>query len=174
MAEFLSVQITGNQPLIEQLNHAVQQLEHPRELLELLGGTLVENIQRRFTSKTDPQGNRWADWQPSTRKKYDRQDVAKSGKNAGKVVRRGTLLQRTGQMLDSLDAQVSDNQVEVGMNRLSDGGTWSIPLLHEFGTTKMQRRGIFLADPETGTLGAGDEADLNEDIKTFLDSVFGA
>jgi phage gpG-like protein len=173
MADFLSVEITGNQALVEQLNQAAQRLQNPRDLLTVLGGTLVENINRRFNTKTDPQGNRWAELAPSTRKRYDQQDTPTKGKNAGTVVRRGTLLERTGQMINSLNANVSADQVEVGMNRLSDGGRWSIPLLHEFGTTKMPRRGIFLADPEAGTLGAGDEADLSADITAFLDDIFG-
>jgi len=61
----------------------------------------------------------------------------------------------------------------VGMSRLSDGGEWSIPLLHETGTRRMPRRGIFLADPDAGTLGQQDEALLTEEIQAFLDDVFG-
>jgi hypothetical protein len=77
-------------------------------------------------------------------------------------------------MRRSLAPNVGDDFVEVGMSRLSDGGRWSIPLLHETGTRRMPRRGIFLADPDAGTLGAQDEADLQAEIVGFLDDLFGA
>ena len=76
-------------------------------------------------------------------------------------------------MRDSLAANAGDDYVEVGMNRLTDDGKWQIPLLHEFGTRHMPRRGLFFADPDAGTLGAGDEADLEADITAFLADLFG-
>lgn len=173
MAEFLSVEIKGADALIDQLGLAVRRLEQPRELMQSLGNVLRANIERRFDTKTDPSGTRWAPWAPATVEKYNRADTQRKGKRAGEVVRRGTLLERTGRMRNSLTVNAGDSQVQVGMNRLTDGGKWSIPLLHEFGTTKMPRRGIFLADPDAGTLGAGDEADLNLELVEFLDQVFG-
>lgn len=174
MADFLSVEIKGADALVQQLGLALKRLEQPRGLMQALGNVLRVNIERRFDTKTDPSGQAWKPWAPATVKAYNRADTQRKGKRQGEVVRRGTLLERTGQMRNSLTVNAGDSQVEVGMNRLSNGGKWSIPLLHEFGTTKMPRRGIFLADPEAGTLGAGDEADLNIELVEFLDQVFGA
>lgn len=76
-------------------------------------------------------------------------------------------------MRNSLAANAGDTFVEVGMSRLTDGGAWSLPLLHETGTSRMPRRGIFLADWQAGTLGSEDEADLMRLVGDFLDGVFG-
>lgn len=173
MADFLSIEVTGNDELRRQLADALARLERPRDLMVALGAILESNIEQRFDSKRDPSGQPWAPLAQSTRDKYDREDTQKSGPKAGKVVRRGTLLERTRQMRDSLAANAGDDFVEVGMNRLSDDGKWQIPLLHETGTMHMPRRGIFLADPDAGTLGAGDERDLDAGIVAFLDDVFG-
>lgn len=165
MAEFLSIDVTLLADLQADLAHAVVRLEHPRDLMQALGAVLEANIERRFDRKRDPNGGAWAKLAASTLKKYAAQDKGK---------RQGTLLERTGQMRNSLTANAGDDFVELGMNRLTDGGAWSLPLLHETGTTRMPRRGIFLADPEAGTLGRGDEADLESELVMFLDDVFGA
>lgn len=174
MAEFLSIEVTGNQELLADLEQALKRLERPAELMQALGARLVSNIQERFDTKRDPDGNRWAELAASTRARYDRQDTGKSGKYRGQVRKSGTLLERSGVMRQSLNPTYGDDWAEVGMNRLTDGERWSIPLLHETGTRRMPRRGIFFSNPDSGTLGADDEAALNEEITAFLDDVFGA
>jgi hypothetical protein len=37
----------------------------------------------------------------------------------------------------------------------------------------MPRRGIFLSDPDAGTLGRDDEEDITRVVVEFLDDVFG-
>lgn len=165
MADFLSIDVTGLVELRADLVRAVERLEHPRDLMETLGAVLEANIERRFDRKRDPDGNAWAKLADSTLAAYAAQDKGK---------RQGTVLERTGQMRNSLAANAGDDFVELGMNRLTDGGGWSIPLLHETGTAHMPRRGIFLSDPEAGTLGRDDEADLEAALAEFLDGVFGA
>lgn len=174
MAEFLSIEVTGNDELQRSLFEAVRRLEDPKPLLQAMGAVLVQNINRRFDSKTDPSGRRWAPLAASTRAKYDRADTERSGPRAGQVVRSGSLLERTRIMRESLNPTVSDGFVDVGMNRITDDGKWQIPLLHETGTKRMPRRGLFFADPDSGTLGAEDDADLDAEILAFLDDVFGA
>ena len=164
MAEFLSIKVTGLQQLQADLARGLARLENPRDLLELIGAEFEGNIERRFDLKVDPQGLPWEPLADATVARYAEQD---------KGARRGTLLERTGQMRNSLSSNVGDDFVEVGMSRLTDGGAWSIPLLHETGTEHMPRRGIFLADPDAGTLGAEDEADLQRVVVEFLDDVFG-
>lgn len=165
MAEFLSIDVTGLDELRADLAVAVQRLQHPRDLMETLGGVLEAAIERRFDTKRDPDGSAWAPLADSTKARYAAED---------KGTRRGTLLERTGQMRNSLAVNAGDDFVELGMSRLSTGGRWSIPLLHETGTTRMPRRGIFLSDPEAGTLGRADQADLQQALAEFLDDVFGA
>jgi phage gpG-like protein len=164
MADLLSIEVTGAEELQAELRSAVARLQRPRELMQALGDMMVGNIERRFDAQRDPSGVPWQQLAPATVRRYAKQDGG---------ARRGTLLQRTGRMRDSLTANAGDDYVEVGMSRLTDGGAWAIPLLHETGTRRMPRRGIFLADWEAGTLGAEDEADLREEIVDFLDNVFG-
>lgn len=173
MADFLSIEVTGNRELLAYLADAVKRLDRPADLMRTLGARLEANIQERFDTKRDPDGNRWEKLADSTLKTYARQDTAKSGKYKGQVRTRGTLLERTRQMRQSLTSNAGDDYVEVGMARLSDNGAWSIPLLHETGTRRMPRRGIFFSDPDSGTLGADDEAALDEELTAFLDDVFG-
>ena len=165
MAAFLSIEVTGSEQLQAELQRAAERLQRPRDLMQALGAVLVANIERRFDTKRDPSGVPWRGHAPATTARYAAQD---------KGARRGTILERTGRMRDSLTANAGDDYVEVGMSRLTDGGAWSIPLLHETGTRRMPRRGIFLADWEAGTLGASDEADLEREIVEFLDDVFAA
>jgi len=174
MAEFLSIDVIGNRELLADLEQALKRIERPAELMRALGARLEANIQERFDTKRDPDGNAWAPLAPSTQAGYDRADTAKRGKFKGQVRQRGTLLERTRQMRQSLSSNAGDDYVEVGMARLSDNGKWSVPLLHETGTARMPRRGIFFSDPDAGTLGAQDESALDEELMAFLDDVFGA
>lgn len=160
MAGFLSIEVSGLTELQAALDRAVRALDDPRDLLDALGATLEANINLRFETKTDPNGTPWAPLSPATLAIYAAEDGGK---------RRGTLLERTGQMINSLTHNVGPDYVQVGMSRLTDGGQWALPLLHETGTTRMPRRGIFLGDWELGTLGAQDEADLLADIDAWLD-----
>ena len=170
----VSIEVTGAKELRESLTAALRRLEKPRELMDAMGAVLVQRIQQRFDSKRDPDGAAWAPLAASTREKYDREDTNPRGPSAGQVTRRGSLLERTRSMRNSLTHNATDNEVEVGMNTVTDGAKqWNISLLHEFGTRRMPRRGLYLADPEAGTLGAGDEAALLAEVADFLDDVFG-
>lgn len=174
MADFLHIDVAGNTELLDELRQAVARLQRPAALMQRLGARIESNIEQRFDAKRDPTGRAWEPLAPSTRERYDRQDTTRRGRNAGQVRRRGSLLERTRQMRSSLVSNAGDDYVEIGMSRLSDGGKWSIPLLHETGTRRMPRRGIFFADPDTATLGSDDDAALSEEIAAFLDEVFGA
>jgi phage gpG-like protein len=168
----LQIDVTGLQPLRDLLFRAAIELDDRRGLLDALGAVLEANIERRFATKTAPSGQPWAQLAPATLAMYDQADTVTRGRDAGTVKRRGTLLQRTGQMLDSLSYNVTDDAVTVGMSRATDGGKWALPLLHETGTEHMPARPIFLADWEAGTLGADDERDLVATIDQWLDDAF--
>jgi phage gpG-like protein len=171
----ISIDVQGSVELQQALAAAVQRLEVPRDLMRSLGAVFEEAINRRFDNKVDPSGKAWAVLADSTRKKYDREDTRTGRDGKRTVVRKGTLLQRTNLMRKSLGSNAGDDFVELGMNRATDDGKWIVALLHEFGTRRgMPRRGIYLADPEAGTLGAADEAALLSELESFLDEVFGA
>lgn len=167
MADLVSIEVSGAQQLHDHLRAALARLRRPRELMQALGEVMVTNIELRFAAKRDPAGAAWQPLAASTLRRYARAD-AKGGGG-----RRGTILERTGRMRDSLVANAGDDWVEIGMSRLTDGGRWAIPLLHELGTARMPRRGIFFADPQAGRLGAGDERDLDDEIAAFLDDLLG-
>lgn len=170
MSTFISVEVS-DKAVRTALDAAAQALADPRELLDTIGATLMTNIELRFDTKQDPNGTPWAPWAASTQAAYNRADRV-AGKDGPEVRPQGSLLERTGQMRASLSRHVSGTSVEVGMSRAAPGGKWSLPWLHEAGTKHMPRRGMLFADPEEGTLGAGDVADVLADIEAFLDGVF--
>lgn len=144
------------------------------DMLQVVGAAYEELIQERFDRKRDPVGQNWAALAPSTRARYAALDTDAQGEKR----KRGTLLERTGQMRASLAWQVRNAEVQVGMSRRSDGGlggptagNWSIPLLHEYGTSRMPRRGIFAAEPTEGTLGADDQAHILGVIDDWLQAL---
>lgn len=161
MADFLSIEVTGNKELQAELARAVAQLQRPRDLMQALGDLFKGNIERRFDNERDPSGVPWQRLKPATLKRKTKEK------------RTGGILRESGDMRGSLTANAGDDYAEVGMSRLTAGGGWSIPLLHETGTRRMSRRGLFLADWEAGKLGAQDEADLSKEIADFLDGIFG-
>ena len=108
--------------------------------LGAIGAEMESRIEQRFDSKTDPRGNPWKPHAQSTRDRYAAQDKGRA---------QGTLLQRTGQMRDSLSHQVQSTAVSIGFGV-------ERAAYHEFGTDRMPRRGMLTADPATGELGEGD------------------
>lgn len=173
MAEILNITTTGGERIEHTLADVLAALNDPRELLEGLGAVLEANVERRFDTKSDPAGQPWQPLALSTQALYNRRDTVRSGPNAGDVVRAGSLLERTRQMRSSLSTQVGADQVSVTMSRRTPGGKWQVPMLHELGTRNMPRRGLFTADPDTGELGADDQADLDAEIVSYLDDLFG-
>jgi phage gpG-like protein len=148
--------------LARKLAAAIDSLEHPRDLFEIIGALLESNINSRFDAKQDPSGSRWEPIAPST--------IAAYAKAKPPVA--GTLLERTRRLRSSLAYNADDAGVEVGFGPYAtDGGAWQIAELHEFGTKRMPRRGLLTANPQTGQLGAGDVADIGAEIERFLSGV---
>lgn len=115
-----------------------------------IGKEMETRIQARFESKTDPDGHPWAPWKPSTVKSYPKNGNRK-------------MLDRHGDMLGSLNYQADSNSVSVGFGQ-------PYAKYHEFGTSKMDRRGMLTADPDAGTLGAEDEQAILEVLRKALES----
>jgi len=151
MADGLRVDIGGDD-IPKALAGAAERLAHPRELLERIGAVLEANVNERFRTKTDPDGNAWLPIAASTRKRYEQQ-------YDGTVP--GSLLERTRLMRSSLTHNATDEFVEVGFP--VGYAQW-----HETGTRRMPRRGLLAGDWVSGRLGAADAADVLAEVNDYL------
>ncbi|ASM75889.1 hypothetical protein VITFI_CDS1534 [Vitreoscilla filiformis] len=167
--------LIGEERLLALLRQAVQRLDNLQPMLENIGADWEGRIRERFSTKQAPDGSAWTGLSPATQKRYDAEDKGRS---------QGTLLERTGTMRDSLASQVDNRDktaptLEVLMSRRSHGGKtgplggeWSIPLLHEYGTHRMPRRGLFTADPEQGELAPVDRDAISDEVAHWLAASF--
>lgn len=117
-------------------------------VMQDIGMRLESRISGRFESRTDPNGNAWSPWSQSTIDGYPDDGNRR-------------LLDRYGDMLASLNHQADATSVRVGFGQ-------PYATYHEWGTAHMPRRGLLMADPDAGTLGDDDEADVMDIIGTWL------
>jgi phage virion morphogenesis protein len=92
-----SIELTGHEAALSQLGSAVDRLEHPAPLFDLIGAMLVTSTEDRFERETDPEGNPWP---PSIRA----------------LTTGGKTLTDTAYLRNSLEHVASDDGVEVGTN----------------------------------------------------------
>jgi phage gpG-like protein len=169
-------QITvDNAALLAAIDGAIALLQRPRQLFEEIGAKLESNANLRFDSKTDPTGAAWLPISPATRAIYESEwFIARNPAFKGGIP--GSLLERTRQLRDSLGYNPGDDFVELGTSRRVPGKRqpyWEVGVLHEWGTVKMPRRGIFTADPKAGKLGSEDEADVLQIVNDAILGAFG-
>lgn len=105
-----------------------------------IGMEIEGRVSARFESQRDPAGKAWLPWAESTRKYYP-----KDGN--------GSILDRYGDMLDSLSYQVDKSSVSIGFGE-------DRAIYHEFGTRNMPRRGLLMEDPEAEILAPEDEQSI--------------
>lgn len=153
----ITITLTGHASLRAKLERAASRIARPTELMQAIAAQLEANVQRRFDSKTAPDGARWLPLAPGTTKRYAKQD---------KGSKQGSLLIRSGALRDSLSAQAFEHTAEVGFSRNVHG--WPLGLLHEFGTQTMPRRQLLTDDPVSGTLGREDAEDIEALLDDFL------
>lgn len=162
MTDRLTIQI-DDAALQQRLNNAIAQLERPRELLDAVGAVLETNVALRIDDfKADPNGAPWAALMPSTQKAYVK-------KYKGNVP--GSLLDRYGLSAGGsggggLRAGLTHNMV--GDNAVEIGFDVPYAIFHEFGTSKMKRRGLLTGNPTTRQLGEEDRADVEDLVDRFL------
>ncbi|MEY2689724.1 MAG: hypothetical protein RL375_3923 [Pseudomonadota bacterium] len=161
------LQITlDNAELLRAIDGAIAVLAQPQQLLEDIGAKLESNANLRFDTKVDPAGVPWPPLSQVTKEVFYAEKYPKGIP--------GSLLERTRQLRNSLGYNVGPDWVILGTSRRVPGKSqpfWEVGQLHEWGTTIMPRRGILTADPETGKLGAGDEADI---LAIVQDAILGA
>ncbi len=113
-----------------------QALDLSQPLAEI-GQALETAVSDRFDTDSDPNGIAWERLSDKTLAMR-----AKIGKTGKKLFEHGT-------MLDSWSRQSDAKTVQVGFGQ-------PYAAYHEWGTKRMPRRGLLMADPDAGTLGADD------------------
>lgn len=126
-----------------------------------IGAALEEAVRVRFDTKQDPSGQPWAQLSPVTRAIYARADRQRKRGGGTEVVSRGSLMIRTGQLREGVSFRATSSQVEIGFDRRYAG-------YHEFGTSRMPRRGLLTADPTTGALGDDDRRAVLDILQSYL------
>jgi phage virion morphogenesis protein len=131
------------------LNRLQGRLADLTPVMAAIGQGLESRISARFETETDPSGQPWAAWAPSTRKSYPDDG-------------NGRILDRYGDMLDKRNWEADAKSVRVG---------FGVPYAtyHEYGTVRMPRRGLLFEDPETGTLADADERLVIDLLSKWLD-----
>lgn len=114
--------------------------------MRAVGQEMETRIAARFETRRDPAGRPWAPLRPATEK-------AKRG--------RGSILYRTGEMMDSRTHRAGPLEVAVGFGK-------HYAAYHEFGTKRMPRRGLLMADPQAGTLGEEDKRAILDILADYL------
>lgn len=102
-----------------------------------IGAVLESRISARFETESDPSGTPWTPWMPSTLESYP-----ENGNHR--------ILDRYGDLLGSLNWQADASSVRVGFGQ-------PYAAFHEFGTSRMARRGLLFEDPDAGKLTTDDE-----------------
>ena len=125
-------------------------LKDTTPVLEKIGEVLENKARARFETQTDPAGHPWAPWKPSTKENYPA-----DGHNR--------ILDRYGDMLDSLSYQVQPNNNSV---RIGFGQPYAV--YHEWGSKHMPRRGILTTNPDTATLSDVDTQAVMDILQKFL------
>lgn len=119
-------------------------------IMHNIGFEMENRVLERFDTETDPLGLPWAKWKPSTKESYP-----KDG--------HGTLLDRVGELLGGTSYQATADSAIIGFDR-------EYAAYHEWGTKKMDRRGLLFADPDAGTLAPDDELALIDIVMQVLDA----
>ncbi|MFC4922886.1 phage virion morphogenesis protein [Delftia deserti] len=134
---------------VDYLAQVRQRLSDLTPVMQGIGMEMEGRISARFESRTDPGGNSWAPWEPSTRESYPEDGNRR-------------LLDRYGDMLASLNHSADANSVRVGFGD-------PVAVYHEWGTQHMARRGMVFGDPDAGTLADEDAAAVLDIISVWLD-----
>lgn len=132
------------------LEEKSKQLSDMEPLFDEIGSLLESRVHLRFDMKTDPDGAPWAPWSPRTAAQRARQG-------------RGTLLEFSGRMRDSLAYEAFDDRVEIGFGV-------DYASVHEFGSRKrgIPARHMLLATDEE-SLGEEDLADVLDLVRSYFD-----
>ncbi len=133
--------------VLQALDRLARRVSDMTPAMRAIGQEMETRIAQRFETERDPAGRPWAPLKPATER-------AKRG--------RGSILYHTGELLDSRTHRAGPLEVAVGFGK--PYAAW-----HEFGTKRMQRRGLLLADPQARTLGEEDRRAIIDIIAGYLE-----
>lgn len=150
----LSVDVTSK-PVTDVLTRIARGMRNLKPVMDSIGQELESRVSGRFETQTDPLGRRWAPWAPSTVENYP-----KDG--------HGRILDRYGDMVRSLSHEPDHESVRVGFGAVASKARDVSAVYHEWGTWKMPRRGLLMADPDQGTLAKDDEAAVLDILQVWL------
>ena len=149
------IQIDYNNTQVQSaINELMRRMGDLTPVMNDIGGMIEARVKTRFETETDPLGGAWAPWADS----YNPATGGTRPTNGN-----STILDLDGDMLNSLSWQAYATSVTVG---------FGVPYAayHEFGTTKMPRRGLLFADPDSGTLAPDDETEILDILGDYLAS----
>lgn len=147
------VKVSGQPDLKRMFARARAVGANMHDLLDAVSGRLEERFNLRFETKQDPNGRAWAPLADSTRARYDAEDNG---------ARRGSLLERTRMMRESLNRRVLKRDAIVGFGR-------PYAVHHETGTSRMPRRGLIFSDPVSGRMAEGDINAMQTTAREWLE-----
>jgi len=128
---------------IDDLRRRVQDMS---PVMRAIGADMERRMLERFETQTDPAGRKWEPLSPRTVK-------AKKG--------RGSILYHHGTLMDSRASQADASSVRWGFGQ-------KYAAFHEFGTKRMPRRGLLLADADRRELAEEDRSLILEAIRAHL------
>lgn len=147
------ITIQANTPTVLQaLRELEQRMMDMTPAMRDIGQRLESRVRARFETETDPLGHPWAEW-------ADSYNPAKGGSRPtdGNI----GILDLYGDMLNSLSWDADSQSVTLGFGQ-------PYAAYHEFGTSRMPRRGMLFANPDIGELAPDDEAEILDVIQDFL------
>jgi phage virion morphogenesis protein len=149
------IEVSLSGPKDDPIGQLLRRLADVRPAMEAIGAEMESRVANRFETRTDPLGSPWAPWAPATAKSYPANG-------------RGQILERYGDMLSSLNWQADDKSVLVGFGAAASRAGDVYATYHEFGTTKMPRRGLLTADPDAGSLAPPDVAAIEQLLRDYF------
>jgi phage virion morphogenesis protein len=147
---------SGVRSALSELQRRMSNLSQP---MKEIGAVLENKVLDRRETHTDPSGKAWADWTPGYLASYEY-------KRPGEGGLRRKVLERTGAMWEGLSASHTANSVRVGFDQ-------PYSAFHEFGTSRMARRGLLFADADSGRLASEDEAAVLNVLEEWLSGYTG-
>jgi len=142
----------NSQPIQDALNELLSRMGDMTPVMEKVGAKLEARVRERFETETDPMGLSWHPW-------ADSYDPAKGGNRPTNG--QSTILDLYGHMLKDVHWQADATSVIVGFPQ-------EYAAYHEYGTTKMPRRGMLFADPVARTLAPDDEESILDILNDYL------
>lgn len=150
------------------LDRLQRRLADMTPVMRAIATELEARVEARFETATDPARRPWAPLKPSTLAAYlnrgkgnRKKDGSLTKKGAQRLSSRRPLYD-TGDLLGSLTSSATRSEARVGFGQ-------PYAAFHEYGTKKMPRRGLLMADPNAGTLGDADRAAVLDILREAIE-----